>query len=73
LNYEFKQWFSLEWAEREPSRFAAGGNGGALKICPLPSSSKVLRTGDRPRAGQIDHCPNSSKIGGRAQIVYRKS
>jgi hypothetical protein len=38
------QWVGLKWPECEPSRFAAGGDGGALKIRQLPSSSNVLRT-----------------------------
>jgi hypothetical protein len=38
------QWVSLKWPEREPSRFAAGGSGEALKIRRSLSSSNVLRT-----------------------------
>jgi hypothetical protein len=38
------QWFSLNQPKREPSRFAAGGGGGGLKICQLLSPPDALRT-----------------------------
>jgi hypothetical protein len=49
----------LKWPEREPSRFAADGNGEALKICRLLSASKVLRTETVRAPGKLTHYRNS--------------
>jgi hypothetical protein len=46
----------LQWPEREPSRFAAGGSGGALKICRLLSASNVLRTGTVRAPAKLRRC-----------------
>jgi hypothetical protein len=53
---------SLQWPEREPSRLAAGGSGGALKNSPAVFMVERAADGDRPRSGQISHYRLNSSV-----------